>query len=161
AIHGKSECGRQGIRYDVFHQAVLSLNGAEIIKRLADGNVSSPLDELRTKLVMIQDQANAWFRKIEDDPNPSPRIMQALRDLEAQESALQKRIDEEAAKSKAAMPPVASYKGLVNEQSAVKVDREKCRTLLRGFIEKIVCNPKEQAFTVHFKCGKEPMPVAL
>ena len=56
---------------------------------------------------------------------------------------------------------MASYKALVTEQAAVKVDREKCRTLLRGFIEKIVCDTEAQAFTVHFKSGKEPMPVAL
>lgn len=161
AAHAKSDCGSRGIRYDVFEHAVLNLNGAEIVKRLSDSNASSPLDDLKAKLALVQDQADAWFHKIEGDPNPSPRIMRALRDLEAQEATLQKQIDQEAAKAKAAAPPLANYKAMVIEQAAVKVNREKCRTLLRGFIDKIVCDTKGQAFTVHFKGDKEPMPVAL
>jgi hypothetical protein len=163
AQHGSSDCGRHGMRYDVFEQSLLSLNGASLLKALAGDKAPSPVDALKTKLASVQARCNGWMRSIEGQTEISPRILAALKVLEKQESDLLAEITTEEAKAKAARPPEDSLKAFRAEveQPAVKVNRTAAGEALRGFVEKIVCNPEEQAYTVHFKGGSEPMNVAL
>ena len=111
----------------------------------------------------MQAQCNGWLKSIENKPDIPQRVLDALAKLEARESELQRQIKLETAKTMASRPPAESFKTFQQEveQPAVKIDRVKCRELLRGFVEKIVVNPADQTYRVHFKSGAEPMVVTL
>lgn len=162
AMRAATDCGTHGMRYDIFEQSFLALNESSILKALECERGSSPLDDLKAKLASVQTRCNAWFKKIESDDNPSPRIMAALAQLEAQEAELLAQVQAEEAKAKAMPAPVASARSFIEAiDDPLKIDRVKCRELLRGFVEKIVIDVADQSYAVHFKGGSEPMNVTL
>src|SRR6185437_16961729 len=112
ALRHTTKCSGLGlIKYPQFEASLFALlSQTDLIeKALACEKAPSKLDALRGELADVQRQCEKYMRFINDDENPSKRVMENLKMLEAKEAQLQAEIDAEEIKAKAETPVSEAY----------------------------------------------------
>ena len=166
ALNGRTDCGVQTIRYQTFEQSILGLLAQEerVLAALTSGKpLPSNLDRLTAQLADLEKQAEKILRLIEADDEPPRSLVDRLKQIEAQESALREQAAAETAKAKASSPPAEVYRRWRSgcPVPIVKIDRGRVRELLRDLIDRIVIKLGENEFAVYFKGGHAPFAVKI
>jgi DNA invertase Pin-like site-specific DNA recombinase len=161
---GLSDCPAKGIVYDQFEASFLSLiTKADLMRRaLAGPALKSKHDEVKGRLADIEKQANKIMRLIEDEDEPSKRLLERLRQLEVQEKDLREEADAEA--TKVAIQPLQAYDQLNVEfagQLAEPKVRSHVRDSLRDFVERIEVDTARKLYTVRLKGTRQSIEVTF
>jgi DNA invertase Pin-like site-specific DNA recombinase len=160
-----SKCDCAGIPYGYFESSFLSLlllQDGLVRKAMSGEQASSPLDSLKGELADVQAQAAKYLQLIGDDPNPSRRLYDALKQAEAKEAELKDQIEGETAKAIGTKPPMMAYGQFQVEFATHAHDPEyrgRIRLALREIVNKIVVSLGEDKYQVFFAGGVAPVTV--
>jgi hypothetical protein len=146
------------IRYDAVENTFLDLlANSDLIRRALAERQEEPseLDVLRGKLVTVQSQANKLFAAIEGDDCPVRRVMDRLRELEAEESQLVGQVQAAIAKVKHQKPAESAYGEIRSLADRIREPemRLRLRAALPSLVEKIVVELGQNRYTAHFAGG--------
>ena len=163
-LRGLSDCPAKGIVYDQFEASFLSLlTKADLMRRaLAGPTPKSKQAEVNGRLADVERQANKILRLIEDEDEPSKRLLERLRQLEVQEKDLREEADAEAAK--VAIQPLQAYDQMNVEfagQLAEPKVRSRVRESLRDFVERIEVDTARKLYTVRLKGTRQSIEVTF
>jgi len=129
-LHKHGNCGMASIRYNWLEENLLAmLSNSDLVRRaLADQPLQpNNLDVLKGKLAAAQEGANKLLAAIEGDDHPPKRVMERLKQLEAEEAALSEQVEAEAAKVKAQKPGLSAYTEILDLSSRVKEPETRLR----------------------------------
>ena len=159
-LHKHGRCGMASIRYDAVENTFLDLlANSDLIRRALAERQEEPseLDVLRGKLVTVQSQANKLFAAIEGDDCPVRRVMDRLRELEAEESQLVGQVQAAIAKVKHQKPAESAYGEIRSLADRIREPemRLRLRAALPSLVEKIVVELGQNRYTAHFAGGRK------
>ncbi len=157
---GTTNCGLGSVRYEVMEETFLSLlaDTALVKRTMAVEQKPSTLDTFKAKLAEVQAHCEKLMQAMNDDPNPSRRVYDALKAKEVEETELQKQVDAETAKAKIKVPAAQAYQMFHAELSANTKDpgyRAKLLAALRAVVERVVVQLNEQKYAIYLKGGGE------
>src|SRR6185437_10779286 len=169
ALRHTTKCSGLGlIKYPQFEASFLALlSYADLIeKALAFEKGPSKLDALRGELADVQRQCEKYMRFINDDENPSKRVMENLKMLESKESQLQKEIEVEEVKAKWEIPVTEAYDRFQADLAAHAQEpeyRARVREALRDVVEKITIDGhgSQKTYQVRLRTAAIPIDVIL
>jgi len=156
------------INYDKFEKSFLALmSQTDLIERVMSAEQgTSRLSLLQAELADVQRQCEKYFRLIEGDENPSKRVVENLKMLEAKEVQLQAEVEAEEIKRKGEMPVKEAYERFQSDlaEHARKPEyRMRIREALREVVEKVTVlgsTPCKQ-YQVHLRSASMPITVSL
>ena len=164
----KSPCpAKGGIRYERLEESFLALLAhTDLIYQALAGPSGGPskLDALRGELADVQRQCEKYMRFINDDENPSRRIMDNLKLLESKEAQLQNEIQAEEIKTKSETPASEAYSRFQTEFATHVKDpeyRSRVREALKDIVESIRVEVGGNAYQVRLRQATMPIDVIL
>lgn len=159
-------CG-SGLRYDYLERIVLDLvcNSPLVQRLLAGPQPVSRIDQLKGELVSAERAVKKWFDLIEDDAEPSPMLVNALKSAEKRKAQLEQELGDEEAKAAVYRPPVEVHRE-VREVAAQIVSgcpdyRQTAAAALRQLVNRIVVNGVRREFEIQFHDCTGTIRVAL
>jgi DNA invertase Pin-like site-specific DNA recombinase len=162
-----SDCPYSAVNYRKFEASFLSLISKTdlIAKALCTDHGPSRLDTLKGELADVHRECNKIETLIGDDENPSRRLYEKLKALEAKETALQAEIDAEQMKSRSMTPPDRAYAKFTADllKHVGKPEyRERVKAAFREIVESITVEFGEKtAYRVMLRSAKMPIDVIL
>ncbi|MEI8290045.1 MAG: recombinase family protein [Verrucomicrobiota bacterium] len=169
-VHKHGRCGMTGIRYDALEKSFihLLLETDFVRNKLSEQQPAAPTlcDSLAGQLADAERQAGKLMSLIKSDPDPSPMVYQSMKSEEAKAKELREQLEVEQRRLKAEAPSLAleNYDDFCRRfagRMAQADFRQEIKTLLHGFVLRIVVGLGENRYAVWLNGAKQPIDVYI
>lgn len=171
SLRGYAKCGLSSVKYADLEKSFLSLlSEADLVSKLmGDKPEASNVDALRGKLIACEQQAEKLLRLIEGEDAPPKRLLERLKEIEAEETTLREQVQTEDAKTKSATPPAAAYARFRADFAGnmqKPEQRVRAKEVLRSIVQKISVKLGKTPelvtqYEVSFHGAKQPVSVKV
>jgi DNA invertase Pin-like site-specific DNA recombinase len=166
ALRHATSCRKlQAVNYERLEKSFLSLmSQTDLIQRALFGQrQSSRVDAIQAELDDTRRQCEKYVKLIEIDENPSRRMVENLKLLEAKEDRLTRELETEQAKAMAQVAPDKAYEQFQASLTSEPENRSKLSEILRDLVDKIVVQKggRDSEYSVHLKSAKTPITIMM